>query len=307
MPEVVEVKLTALWLNKELAGKQIKKIVIHGGRYSRHPLTNIDMINDNKPVINKIDSKGKLMWFELNNGVYIMSRFGLQGEWGFEKHKHSGVEFVFDSHDSLYYTDPIAYGTLTISYNYFEFDDEVGKLGIDVLADYYDSKFVKNKIEKYLMPKNRLNKSRYNKEVIKILMDQQVLFCGIGNYLSAEILYEAKISPYTKIGKIYDDDELLHTLITAIKYVVKKSYINADIGYLEHMEKGIEKFIKTLRANIYRNKNYKYNYQKDTIIEKNDVFQYKVYQKDTDPLGNPVEKSKIIKGRTTHWSPKVQL
>lgn len=305
MPEVVEVKLTALWLDKELAGKKIKKIVIHGGRYSRHPLENLDLVHD--AYITKVDSKGKLMWFVLQTGIYILSRFGLQGEWGFEKHKHSGVEFILDSHGSLYYTDPIAYGTLTITNYTYEFDKEVNKLGEDVLTYDFDNNFVKTKIKNYIMPGNKINKSRYNKEVIKILMDQQVLFSGIGNYLSVEILYEAKISPYTKIGKIYDDDELLAKLVKSIKYVVKKSYLNADIGYLEHMEKGIEIFIKQLRTNIYKNINYKYNYHKDTIIGKDDVFQFKVYQKDKDPSGNNVEKSKIIKGRTTHWVPNVQL
>ena len=38
MPEVVEVCLTALWLNSTLNGMKLKQINILGGRYSRHPL-----------------------------------------------------------------------------------------------------------------------------------------------------------------------------------------------------------------------------------------------------------------------------
>ena len=82
MPEVVEVCLTALWLNEKLSNKKLTKVTILGGRYSRHPLIGLDFINKYQPfTINKIDSKGKLLWFELtdqkNKHYYILNRFGL--------------------------------------------------------------------------------------------------------------------------------------------------------------------------------------------------------------------------------------
>ena len=83
MPEVVEVALTALWLNETISGKQITSIEVLGGRYQRHTLKGKDYINTYKPIVNKVDSKGKFMWFEMlgsdNIFFYLLNSFGLTG------------------------------------------------------------------------------------------------------------------------------------------------------------------------------------------------------------------------------------
>ena len=65
-------------------------------------------------------------------------------------------------------------------------------------------------------------------------------------------------------------------------------------------------FIKQLRNDIKLNRNHKYNFHKNVKLKRGDKFTFQVYGQNKDPLGNPIKKDKIIVGRTTYWSPKVQ-
>ena len=139
-------------------------------------------------------------------------------------------------------------------------------------------------------------------------MDQKLgsgLGSGVGNYLAVEILYHAKISPRMRMKYIYRNKKLAYKLSQSIKYITKLSYMTGDVGYLEHLPKGMTKWLKKLRNEIKKNPNHKYNYHKDTDIS-NDIFSFKVYRQKKDPLGNTVTADKIIPGRTTYWVKAVQ-
>ncbi len=47
------------------------------------------------------------------------------------------------------------------------------------------------------------------------------------------------------------------------------------------------------------------DYNKSIKVRKSD-FEFKVYQQKSDPLGNPVERTKRKDGRTTFWVSSVQ-
>lgn len=315
MPEVVEVTLTALWLNERLSGKQINKITVLGGRYSRHDLKGMDFINTYKPIINRIDSKGKFLWFETlgtnNKFYYILNRFGLEGEWGFKKQEHSGIQFTIKDDGkelNLYFTDSRNFGTIEIVDNKESLNKELIKLAPDVLKTQFTHEDFYDRIKKYVTEKTgTINKSKGKKEVIKVLMDQSALYSGMGNYLAVEILYKCKMSPHKKIIDIYNDKKLAYILADSIKYVVKMSFLNANIGYLEHLDPDMASFISNLRNKIRTDKNNIYNFHPDVTLDKDDKFTFKVYRQKFDPLGNPVLADKIIKGRTTYWSPNVQV
>ncbi len=120
-------------------------------------------------------------------------------------------------------------------------------------------------------------------------MNQKLLGSGIGNYLVAEILYRAKISPHKLISDF--DKELSYKLSKSIKYTVKLSYISNKTGYMFNLEPYLD--------------NHKFkNYHQD--VEINDRFKFLVYGKTKDPFGNNVTREKIIDGRTTHWVKKLQ-
>ena len=115
-----------------------------------------------------------------------------------------------------------------------------------------------------------------------------------GNYLVAEILYRAGISPYRSSSQLLDDD--IQRLEYWIKYIVKLSYMDNHIGYMVNLE---EEQSKIKRKNYH-----------PTIKLKEKTFKFLVYRQKKDHYGNPVHADKIVgpegKKRTTYWVPAIQ-
>lgn len=316
MPEVVEVCLTALYLNQELRNKKIVNIKILGGRYSRHPLKGLPDFKNNLPLtINKIDSKGKFMWFELSNSknnYYILNTFGLEGMWGFNKKKHSHIIFEIKNNKEivkLYFTDSRNFGTIEMTPNKKILEKKLNSLGPDFLKENFSKEEFYNRIKNNIKTKDgKILLNRANKKIVKVLMDQSKngIGSGLGNYLSAEILYCAKISPHKKLLEFYKNKYLAYDLAICIKKILKFVYLTAEIGYLEHLDPKIDKFINNLRKKIRDDKNYKYNFHPDIKIKNNAKFKFIVYRQKKDPFGNKVKQEKIIPSRTTYWVPNIQ-
>lgn len=305
MPEVCEVSLSALYLTKILKNKQIKSIKVLGGRYKKKPLENLDKFNDLLPLkITKVESKGKQLWFELQNKKYILSHFGMDGRWYTEKENNSNVEFIIKDKDkefSLYFIDARNFGRLEFMFNTKDFNNKIGLLGEDLLKEKLNVNIMKKRIERFMFTNGKLNKSRSEKKIIKVLMEGQKkltgIGSGIGNYLAVEILYRSKISPHKSIISIYKNDDLLETLVYNIKYVLKLCFITNKTGYMDNLKDFLDE---------YRKKNKYLDYHKDIKIKKKDEFLYLVYRRKTDDSGNTVKAEKIISGRTTYWVPAVQ-
>lgn len=319
MPEIIEVNLTAQYLNHKLKGRYLSDIVILGGRYSRHPMIGLQYFKKNKPfIINKVDSKGKFLWFELSNDkkkeCYIFNTFALEGHWGLIQEEHSGVKFIIknktkDKTYNLYYSDSRNFGTIKIVSNKKLLDAKLNSLGPDLLKIPLSNKEFDDRLYNYITNgKDKINKDKANKKIIEVLMDQsnKGLGSGLGNYLAVEQLFLAGISPYSRIIDIYNNKTTSHKLAHAIRYVLRLAYMTSNVGYLEHLDKSIAKFIISLRKDIINGEKQDVNFYSDVILKKDDIFQFNVYQQKKDPYGNDIVASKIIKGRTTYWSPNIQ-
>lgn len=311
MPEVVEVCLTALWLNDKLHNKIITNMNILSGRYTRHPLHGSDLFKKNKPFrVIKVDSKGKFLWFVLEdkkkNNYFILNHFGLEGEWGFTKYKHSHVLFQIKDNIDLYFTDSRNFGTIEITNDVHKLNKILDTLGPDFLKEKFTNQDFYNRIVDFMTTDNhKIITPKANKKIITVLMDQKIntgLGSGLGNYLAPESLYRAGISPHTKIKELYDNQALSNNLAKAIKYTVKLAFMTADIGYLSDLDDEMSSFVTKLRKNKKTNS----TYHPDTKIKSKDVFTFNVYRQKKDPLGNTVKADKIIPGRTTYWVPNIQ-
>lgn len=303
MPEVCEIVITAQYLLTKLKGRYITGAKILSGRYTHQKLVGFDLIDKFSPLkINDINSKGKFMWFELlyekeNINVYLLNTFGMAGSWGFKLDPSNRIEFSITNNDrsknyTLYYTDPRNFGTLKLTTNYDDLLNKYNSLGTDLLkTEFTDQDFV-----------NWVHDFKYkDKEIIKVLMNQEKnkgLGSGLGNYLAPEILYMAKISPFRTIQSLSNDDII--QLSKSIKYILKLCYTNNKTGYMVLFNNFIDKH----KIGI---KNHKYpDYHKDIHIGDNTEFEFSVYRKTKDPLGNPVKNDKIIDDRSTYWVPNIQ-
>ena len=284
MPEVAEVALTAQILKKNLKNKTLVSFDFISGPYSRKlPDQFKDFMNSLPLKIRDVNSKGKFMWFTLSNSKdgkiwYIWNSFGQSGMWSLIEPKNVRAMLTFKDGTVAYYSDSRNFGKFKFSIDEEELNKKIKKLTPDFLKD----EFNLEKIKKYKIP------------VVKILMDQTKVGSGIGNYLVAEILYRAKLSPH-KLGNQLTDKEIKN-LEYWIKYVVKLAYIDNHVGYMVNLED---------EANDVAREDYH-----PEIIPKEKTFKFLVYRKKEDPHGNEVIGEKIVGSgsnkRTTYWVPSVQ-
>jgi len=294
MPECVEVSLTALWLNSNLKNRSLNDINVLKGRYKKQKIAGLTTFKANAPFkVISIGSKGKVIWIHIKNkqnvSLYIFNRFGLTGEWHMNKDKFSAIELQFDNL-SAYFSDMRNFGTIEIV-DKITLDTLLNKLGDDFLMPFDCDDFY-TRLNTYAT-----SDARKKQPIIKILMDQAAVGSGIGNYLAAEILYHAKMSPYTKLKILCDSKILSNRLCKSIKYVIKLVYFTDDSPYVNDPE--LKKFIEKERKKT-KTKN---AIHPDVKLKLNDKFTFNVYGQNTDPDGNKVNQSKIIPGRTTYWSP----
>jgi formamidopyrimidine-DNA glycosylase len=285
MPEVCEVALTTEILHKKIKGGKIVDVKIYG-KYKKnikYPDGFKEFVNGLPWRIKKVSSTGKFIWFVLEhtdgNGdrIYIWNTLGLTGMWSFYEPDYPRFVFELVNGIKFWYSDKLSYGTIKFSSDKKALLKKIAGLLPDFLKtedfDIFD-------IKKY-----------GDKKIVEILMDQKKIGSGLGNYLTAEILYRAKISPHRKCNKLSDEDIL--NLTYWIKYMVKLCYTNNDIGYMVNLEKESKKIPRK-------------NYHPEIKLKEKE-FEFQVYEQPTDPHGNPVKKDKIIKGRTTYWVPNVQI
>lgn len=330
MPEVSEVALTAEILCKLLKKHKLIEIKFISGRYLKKTPDNFSKFQKSFPLkLKEVNSKGKFMWFKLsssekkgksispslglskggckpplfsdNKNWFIFNTFGLTGMWSTEKTKHSRIKLVFldkkKNKQKIYYEDQLGWGSVSFVNSEQILEKKLKTLGIDLLKEEFTEKDFWKRIK--LLQKHKKYKDM---KIVEALMNQKIIGSGIGNYLVAEILYRAKISPHRKIKKLSKEDS--YYLSKKIKYTIKLSYFNNITGYMKYLTKNLPK-------EYYKPK----NYHPEIKLGK-DKFEFLVYsdrgsEKKTDSKGNKIKKEIIIttgqyKNRKTHWVPDVQ-
>ena len=299
MPECPEVTILSEYLKLQLLNTSMSKINVMSGKYLHKNIIGKDLLNGSiKYKVIDVDSKGKVLYIKLkhNNGhYYLVSHLGMSGEWSLTESDTDRIRLTIflenNNEIQLCYTDPRNFGNIEILTS-IEFEKRINKLAPDVLKTNFTNSEFCDMVSSFL----NKSKKRHAQLIFKVLSKQNLadgLFSGLGNYLIPEILYNAKISPYRQIASLSQND--LEHIAHSIKYITKMAYTNNITGYMANFKDFIshKKII---------------NYHSDIILKKSDVFTFKVYQKNKDPLGNLVEKDKELnKGRTTHWVKTIQI
>jgi len=269
MPEGVEVSFLTDTLVKTLKGQLLKKIDWISGRYVHHgvPKNTIEFTKALPLKCTDIQNKGKVMFFFFEQDWCLISKLGMTGWWYIDQDKptwhksQTDIHFQFTT-NTLNYTDFRNFGTISITQDKVLIDKELNQLAPDIVHSSTTYKVFQNQL-------NQISSKRHSWLIEDALLDQQFIVSGIGNYLKAEILYEAKISPLRTLSSITPEEwkDFFYSAKKIIKRMLKAIYLKDDEVYLNSM---------------------------------------KVYQQKTDPLGNPVQKHTTKQGRTTFWVPAIQ-
>jgi len=267
MPEGPEVRKNAESLARYASGREVIKIDILSGRYVKKPPSGLSSFYNALPKrVIGVGAHGKFLYWLLDDELSIWSTLGMTGHWASHPSDHSRLKVTL-SDGEVYFNDQRNFGTIKFVRGKFQLIEKLKSLGPDMLAeDVKDDIFIK-KIRKY------------NKWTItKSLMDQRII-AGVGNYVKADSLWLARISPHRKIEDMSDIE--LSTLNAAIKQVMCESYQSGG-------------------ATITSYKNFdgsKGEYSR----------RFLVYNQKTDPDGNDVVRELTDDKRTTHWCPSVQI
>lgn len=259
-PEAPEVRLTVEMLRPLLVDEEITGWDIKSRKF--------DNLDKDIPIgtkITEISHKGKMIYFRFDNGKCVYNHLMLHGWWS----EYPGDKYLFgiDAGTSTVYfmsSDKLSKFEIIQS---GELDRRLGDLGPDMLSVALgEETFTKGDFTKLI-------KRYYRSKIGTWLIDQKRI-SGIGNYLRADILNMAEVSPFRIIFTL--DNSEISAIYTSIITIVKDVY-----------EQG---------GSI------KYNNER----EKGDFgYDFRVYMKDRDPSGNEVLKEKIG-SRYIYWAPDSQ-
>ena len=267
MPEGPEVKRIGEGLARAISGKTITKVEILSGRYSKKAPTGWKDLQSALPLkVVGAGVHGKFCYWLCDNEIFIYSTLGMSGSWNRKAKKHARLKFSFSDNTEVHYNDPRNFGTIKVVLGKHTLIKKLKSLGPDMLAeDVTDQKFIE-----------RLRK-KPTWGITKALMDQSVV-AGVGNYIKADSLWLAKISPHKTVADLSDGD--LAVLNRSIKKVIRESYesggatIKSYSGFDEEDGEYGRRFL--------------------------------VYGQESDPDGNEVIREETDDKRTTHWCPEVQ-
>ena len=186
--------------------------------------------------------------------------------WQKKKTKHSRFYIKTTYGNEVFFNDIRNFGTLKYVTTKKELDKKLMTLGPDVLSSYVATELFKERLDK---------KPKWS--IAKALMNQTVV-SGIGNYLKAEILYAAKISPH-RLCKDLTKDEI-ESIAEKSFEITNASYQSGGATIMTYRDENNEKGLYSRRFMVYNHK--------------------------TDPKGNKVIKETTTDKRSTYWVPEIQ-
>ncbi len=287
MPEGVEVKISGELIKPLVQNKYVSRVCFNDDSRYGGPdkpvaegyLEFLDTFRKKEDIgyivsalkIVDVKCKGKFMYWQFDNGWYMFCTFGMTGQWSPTAGKHVCLTMkLYDDEgkfSTVYFNDPRHFGTIKFVSSEKKLKEKLKELGWDPLS---------NSLDKWLpWLKSELASSK--KPIGQVLMDQSV-FAGVGNYIRAEALYKAQMSPWRISNNLSVQN--VEDLCKAIVDVMEESYKWQGATLLTYKD-------------VYGNEG-KYSSC------------FKVYGKSVDPSGNIIKSEPTPDGRTIHWCPGVQ-
>lgn len=201
MPELPDLQVFSYNLNKELKGKILTGVNVANTKKLNVSTKALKEAIEGKQLT-KIERVGKELHFEFKNGHILGMHLMLRGQLHLyqenNEHKYTIIELMFDKGIGLALTDFQGLATPAL-------DPETSEAP-DALSEKIDFKFLKEQLQQ-------------TRSAIKTILLDQHIIRGIGNAYADEILWYARISPFSAANKLPDDK--IHELNKAIRTVLE--------------------------------------------------------------------------------------
>jgi formamidopyrimidine-DNA glycosylase len=210
MPEGPEVATIGDWLHLQLVGKTITSIQLNN--YNRSNASTLLGLPQSK--VEGVCTHGKKI-FICTSDYVLQSSLAMTGKWTYTLTNTSKI--------ALTLCENSIHGI--IHYNPIYFDDKLGMgwLHVFTYSEYYDkrAKSPPCLIRDNVTFETFVQRIMWDKPLYLVLNDQKIIE-GIGNYLRAEILYAAKLSPHRLVTSLSQED--LWRLYNCTMTIMKKAY-----------------------------------------------------------------------------------
>ena len=220
MPELPDIEVFAKNLDRVFANKKLLKVKVVNGKKLPDTAKALSTALEGK-VVKRIYRSGKEFRFQFSEGVLLGLHLMLTGDlFLFEDrndHHSTIVELYFEVKTNLALTDRMRNAWIRL--------DPVGRAGKDALDLDFDE--LKNIFNRRTSIKN-------------VLLDQD-LIRGIGNGYSDEILWEARISPYSIASAI--PDKKIKELVRIIPKVLLEATKKIDAAYPGKINDEVKEFL----------------------------------------------------------------
>jgi formamidopyrimidine-DNA glycosylase len=244
MPELPEVEVVRLFLEKKLTNKTISHLEI---------LTPKSFIGDTKQIIDqkiiKFTRLGKQLSLHLQNKLIILFHLKMTGQIIFidqQKtilghptpnlndsqlpNKSTRLIFTFSDHSKLYFNDQRKFGWVKVLTS-TELTDFQKNVGVDLLSPHFTLDYFYHRLQT-------------SSRAIKLVLLDQSKFAGIGNIYANDALFLAKINPIVSAKNVSQSKaKILHqNLIDLMKESIShggstakdNKYIHPDGSFGEH-------------------------------------------------------------------------
>lgn len=210
-------------------GPEVKTLVTEMGRYiGTSKLLDIEFVDDS--YRQRFDGQNRyyrplcqgkfIYWESKDSEVYkfIWQTLGLAG-WVYDSEKdYCRYIMHFEDGKSLYYCDPRKFGKLYANKSVGDTLAKFNTLGPCPLRSFSPELYAQDM-------HRRLDNYQTKRTVAQVLLDQKY-FCGVGNYLKSEILYECGISPHRPWNSLAGKD--IGALIDETYNLSRTFYLYSD-------------------------------------------------------------------------------
>lgn len=225
MPEGPEIYIYAQYLDQVCKGRMVLDVTLHQDSKFKD-CTLYSPIRGK--TIEQVSSKGKKIIFAFEDKSYLISSLGLEGSWiigSLEDHpsRHLSVDILLsddgnggDSRNNrhLMFYDTRHFGCLDYCKDFYELQNRLKAVG---------PSWIPSKMFPYVITPEDFygclqSKRLKTKPIMEYLMEQKH-FSGVGNYIRADALYLARISPHRYINDISETEAL--RLFEAINQIME--------------------------------------------------------------------------------------
>jgi formamidopyrimidine-DNA glycosylase len=206
-------------------------------------------------------------------------------EWFERALEHLNVEFILDGSSGssgssgskddarIYFYDQLSFGTLKLLSDRKLLEKKLQEIGPDIMDDSTTLEIFIKQIRKNVGKKSDSGNDR-TRMIGNIIVNQKII-SGIGNYLRADVLWMAGVSPFRKV---------VDTTDTELEYIYKavRGLMWGDYNYNDAVKKGII-------GGPYRNSG-------KLMIPRDYGREFFIYRQDSDIHGNKVIKKELYEG-----------